>query len=107
MNATNVWALVLAGGDGNRLRALTTAPCGTHVPKQDCSLHGERTLIEDAIDRARGLVTNQHICTIVGESHRDWWSQIDALRSLPATNVFIQPRNRGTAIGVVYSLLHI
>jgi mannose-1-phosphate guanylyltransferase len=107
MGATNVWTLVLAGGDGNRLRALTTAPCGTQVPKQYCSLRGERTLIEDAVDRARGLVTNQHICTVVAERHRHWWSQIDGLQALPAGNIFVQPRNCGTAIGIVYALLHI
>jgi mannose-1-phosphate guanylyltransferase len=107
MNATNVWALVLAGGDGNRLRALTTAPCGTHVPKQYCSLCGDRTLIEDAVDRARGLVTNQHICAVVAEHHRHWWSQTAGLAALPPRNIFVQPRNRGTAIGIVYSLLHL
>src|SRR5690606_23968627 len=34
--AQHVWALILAGGDGSRLRALTTKPCGTAVPKQFC-----------------------------------------------------------------------
>jgi mannose-1-phosphate guanylyltransferase len=51
MSSKNVWVLVLAGGEGKRLRVLTTEPCGTPVPKQFCSLRGERSLIEEAIDR--------------------------------------------------------
>src|SRR5678816_3420798 len=48
ISAKHLWALVLAGGEGKRLRALTTEPCGTPVPKQFCSLWGERSLIEEA-----------------------------------------------------------
>src|SRR5262245_9870592 len=44
--ARHVWSLVLAGGEGSRLRALTTRPCGTSVPKQYCSLHGGHSLLE-------------------------------------------------------------
>jgi hypothetical protein len=55
MSSKNVWVLVLAGGEGKRLRVLTTEPCGTPVPKQFCSLRGERSLIEEAIDRGGPL----------------------------------------------------
>ena len=34
----HTWALVLAGGEGTRLRALTTDSSGISVPKQFCSL---------------------------------------------------------------------
>jgi mannose-1-phosphate guanylyltransferase len=99
----NVWSVVLAGGDGTRLRALTTRPCGTAVPKQFCSLQGGRTLLEDAVARAAGVVDKQRICAIVAQQHREWWPS--ALRGMPAQNIFVQPRNRGTAIGVLYSAL--
>ena len=101
----NVWGLVLAGGEGSRLRALTTQPCGTSVPKQFCSLDGGPTLIEDAITRASGLIDADRICAIVAQQHREWWTQV--LRRMPEENIIVQPRNRGTAIGVLYSLLHI
>jgi mannose-1-phosphate guanylyltransferase len=102
-----IWGLVLAAGDGSRLRALTTSPCGAAVPKQFCSLHGGPTLIEDAFDRAAALVDQQRICTIVAHHHRQWWSGIECVRRLQPGNVIVQPRNCGTAIGVLYSLLHI
>lgn len=104
-SGVNVWGLVLAAGEGSRLRALTTRPCGTSVPKQFCSLDGGQTLLEDAIVRASGLVASERICSIVAQQHREWWSQV--LRRMPEDNIIVQPRNRGTGIGVLYSLLHI
>jgi len=101
----NVWGLVLAAGEGSRLRALTTRPCGTSVPKQFCSLDGGPTLLEDAIVRASGVVAPERICAIVAQQHGEWWSQV--LRRMPEKNIIVQPRNRGTAIGILYSLLHI
>lgn len=103
----HVWALILAGGDGNRLRALTTKPCGTAVPKQFCSLDGGPSLLEDAIARASKLVPAARICTIVAQQHRQWWAESRELSRLPHDNLIVQPRNRGTGIGILYSVLHI
>ncbi|MGH8186973.1 MAG: sugar phosphate nucleotidyltransferase [Steroidobacteraceae bacterium] len=104
----HVWALILAGGDGSRLRALTTKPCGTSVPKQYCSLHGGHSLLEDALKRAAAVVPLSRICTIVAEQHRQWWVETPSLvESLELGNLIVQPRNRGTAIGILYSLLHL
>lgn len=104
---TSQWALVLAAGEGSRLRALTTQPCGTPVPKQYCSLHGGPSLLEDAMLRAQSLVAPERVCAIVAQQHHRWWSAMDPISSLPARNLIVQPSNRGTAIGVLYSLVHI
>jgi len=101
------WALVLAAGDGSRLRALTTQPCGTPVPKQFCSLSGGPSLVEDALKRARSQVAPERVCAIVAQQHHRWWTSIPALSSLPQPNLIVQPSNRGTAIGILYSLVHI
>lgn len=103
----HVWALILAGGDGTRLRALTTKPCGTAVPKQFCSLDGGRSLLEEAIARAARVVVPERICTIVAQQHHQWWSECRELARLPSENLIVQPRNRGTGIGVLYGVLHI
>ncbi|HKU13931.1 MAG TPA: sugar phosphate nucleotidyltransferase [Steroidobacteraceae bacterium] len=106
--AQHTWSLVLAGGDGNRLRALTTKPCGTAVPKQYCSLHGGHSLLEDAIARAERVVAPERVCTIVAQQHRQWWTESrPLLDSLERGNLIVQPRNLGTGIGILYSLLHI
>lgn len=101
----NAWSVVLAAGEGTRLRALTTRSCGTPVPKQFCSLQGGHTLLEDAIARACGVLEESRVCTIVAQQHREWWSTV--LEGMPAKNIFVQPRNRGTAIGVLYSVLRV
>jgi len=101
----DVWSLILAAGEGSRLRSLTTKPCGTAVPKQFCSLNGGRTLLEEAAARATSLMPAERICTIVAQQHREFWA--DQLAHFPAGNVVVQPRNKGTGIGILFPLLHI
>lgn len=101
----NTWALVLAAGEGSRLRALTTAPSGTAIPKQFCCLHQGPSLLQEALLRARAVAEESHICAVVAEEHRRWWK--GSLQSLPAENVIVQPENRGTANGILLPLLHI
>ena len=99
------WALVLAAGEGSRLRALTTTESGVSVPKQFCSLLGERSLLRDTILRAQRIVPWQRVCAIVAAHHRRWWNE--SLMELEHENVIVQPRNRGTATGILLPLLHI
>lgn len=106
MNAAeHTWALVLAAGEGSRLRSLTTTTGGVAVPKQFCSLQGGRSLLHDALARAQGVAPRRRICTVVAEQHRRWWER--SLGALPCGNVIVQPENRGTAIGILLPLLHI
>lgn len=107
ISAKRLWVLVLAGGEGKRLHALTTEPCGTPVPKQFCSLRGERSLIEEAIDRGAALVDTERICAIVAAEHQRWWLESTALTRLPTANLIVQPCNRGTAVGILYATLKI
>jgi mannose-1-phosphate guanylyltransferase len=106
MNTTgNTWAVVLAGGSGNRLRHLTTDARGVSVPKQYCSLDGGPSLLELAMRRAEQVVTHDAIAAVVAQQHHRWWSE--PLAQLPRDNVIVQPSNRGTALGILLSLLSI
>jgi mannose-1-phosphate guanylyltransferase len=100
----STWALVLAAGEGSRLRALTTTN-GVAVPKQFCSLQGGPSLLQEALHRAEAVAPRSRICTIVAEQHRRWWQ--GPLWSLPSQNIIVQPENRGTAAGLLLPLLHI
>jgi mannose-1-phosphate guanylyltransferase len=99
------WGLVLAAGDGTRLATLTTDASGRSVPKQFCSLNGGRSLLEDALHRARHIVPRDRLCAIVAADHRRYWQR--TLWTLPASNVIVQPGNRGTAHGILLSVLSI
>jgi mannose-1-phosphate guanylyltransferase len=101
----DTWALVLAAGDGTRLRSLTTAPSGSTIPKQYCSLHHGPSLLHEALGRANAFTSPARTCTVVAEHHRQWWQP--ALAQLPRPNVIVQPANRGTANGILLPLLHI
>jgi len=97
------WAVVLAGGEGSRLRMLTTTREGLVIPKQYCSIRPSSCLLQDALTRARTVAMSSHICTVVAAQHRKWWTS--AVAGLNESNVFVQPRNRGTAYGIVLALL--
>jgi len=99
----HTWAIVLAAGDGTRLRSLTRDPIGRPVPKQFCSLFGESTLLQDALRRGLAIASRKRLCTVVAAQHAEWWQ--DPLWALPAANVIVQPDNRGTALGVLLSVL--
>jgi mannose-1-phosphate guanylyltransferase len=103
------WAIVLAGGDGTRVRDLTRAPNGDSVPKQYCTFGGEKSLLRLALDRAASVVAPDHVITVVAEQHRPWWElelgRLDG--GCPAENVVVQPANRGTAVGVLLGLARV
>lgn len=104
-SVSKTWAVVLAGGEGSRLREITTTKSGEVIPKQFCSLHGHNCLLEDAMERAQAVAPAERICTVVAEQHRHWWSKV--LPALRDENIFVQPKNRGTANGILLALLQI
>jgi mannose-1-phosphate guanylyltransferase len=101
----DTWAVVLAAGEGSRLRSLTRDENGVAVPKQFCSLQGGPCLLQEALQRAASAVPLQRICSVVAEQHRQWWTPI--LSYLPEQNVISQPQNKGTAFGILLPLLRI
>jgi mannose-1-phosphate guanylyltransferase len=106
VNESNqAWAVVLAGGSGNRLRHLTTDARGVSVPKQYCSLSGGPSLLELAMRRAEQVVPRATITTIVAKQHSQWWSE--QLSAMPSRNVIVQPSNRGTGLGILLSVLSV
>lgn len=100
-----LWAIVLAGGEGIRLRGLAHDERGEPAPKQYCHFGGERTLLASALARAERLVPGERVVVSVLEPHRRWWAS--ALAGRPAGAAVSQPCSRGTAAGVLAPLLRI
>lgn len=99
------WGLVLAGGDGTRLRALTRQVSGDDRPKQFCPVMGGRTLLEETWDRMGRLIAPEHTAVVVTAHHAPFYSPL--LRRLRPAEVVVQPDNRGTAVGILYPMLRL
>lgn len=104
MNA-HLWAIVLAGGDGQRVASLTTGDDGRSIPKQYWSFGGRESMIRWAYARALSVVPRHRILFVVAEQHRRYWER--DLADVPAENVLVQPRNRGTAAGVLLAAVDV
>lgn len=98
------WAIVLAAGEGTRLSELTRQG-GVSTPKQYCSLDGGPSLLGEALARAARLAPKRRTLVVVAEEHRAFWTR--ELADHPAENLIVQPRNRGTAAGILLPLLHV
>ena len=99
----NCSALVLAGGDGTRLRAATTSPTGEVIPKQYCSLEAGQCLVQQAVSRAQQIATPNNVWPIVASDHERWWGA--ALGDVARERIIVQPQNKGTAFGILLGLL--
>jgi mannose-1-phosphate guanylyltransferase len=98
------WGVLLAGGDGARLRKLTRLICGDDRPKQFCPLFGNETLVEEARRRAMRSISQEQILVPLTRSHQTFYLQETGI--LPAQRI-VQPANKGTAPPILYSLLSI
>ena len=99
------WAVILAGGDGTRLRSLTRRITGDERPKQFCALIGDMTLVEETQKRVALEVDEARTAFVVNRLHQPYYPQI--LRDTPASNLIEQPRNIGTGPAILYSVLKI
>ncbi len=97
--------IILAGGDGTRLAALTRRLAGDERPKQFCRLIGDETLLEQTRRRARLLIAPERLLTVVTRHHERFYRP--ALSDADPRSIVAQPSNRGTAPAVLYALLRL
>jgi mannose-1-phosphate guanylyltransferase len=103
--SAHLWAVVLAGGDGQRVASLTIGGDGRSIPKQYWSFAGGESMIRWAYARALGVVPRHRILFVVAEQHRRYWER--DLADVPRGNVLVQPRNCGTAAGVLLAAVDV
>ena len=99
------WGIVLAGGEGNRVRGFLSALCGGQGIKQFCRVLGGRSLLQMTLDRVQQLIPRERILIIVNAGHRD--EAAEQLTGWPQENVIYQPANRETAPGILLPLAHV
>lgn len=99
------WAIILAGGRGERMREAISEWLGSYRPKQFCRFTGEHSMLENTWDRARQLVGNDHIVTVSVADQAMYFEELD-MATIPGT-VLYQPEHNGTAAAVYLALAHI
>lgn len=102
---SHLWAILLAGGEGVRVRELTRSPAGVAVPKQFCCFRDRTTLLGRTLERARAVSGSRRVVPVVMEHHRCWWST--ELDRLPGENLVVLSRDHGTAGAVFLALARI
>jgi len=99
------WAVILAGGDGTRLKSLTRHIAGDERPKQFCSVLGHRTLLQETQLRSWLELARERTLYVVNRAHENYYAP--TLGDEAADNLVAQPSNRGTAPAILYDLLRI
>ncbi len=102
---SRTWSIVLAGGEGERLRPLTERWLGTHRPKQYCAFVGRRSMLQHTLDRAMCFSGPDRTLVVVAKHHApDVWEH---LHEHHWEQTILQPTNRDTAPGIFLPLAHI
>ena len=98
-------AVILAGGEGSRLRPLTRLITGREIPKQFCPVFGSITLLDQTRRRVSFAIPLRPTVTVVARSHECFYEPLMA--DTPPENAVAQPTNRGTARAILYGLLKV
>jgi mannose-1-phosphate guanylyltransferase len=97
------WGVILAGGEGVRLRPLTRLLSGDERPKQYCPLLGGRTLLRHTIQRVSRNISSDRMLYVVLAAHEPFYRS--ELGDVPASRLLAQPSNRGTLPAILGSLM--
>jgi len=99
------WGVILAGGEGARLKTLTRFVSGEDTPKQFCRLLGGQSLLAQTTQRIGRTINPDRTVYVVLNSHERFYSK--ELRCVRPANMIVQPVNRGTLSAILSSLIHI
>lgn len=98
-------AVILAGGEGLRLRPLTRRIAGDERPKQFCALVGPETLLAQTRRRVGLAVSPDRTALVVTQAHQRFYAPL--LADAPAACRVAQAKNVGTAPAILYGLLRV
>ncbi len=94
-----LWGVVLAGGEGRRLRPLIAHIHSDGRPKQYAVIVGSRSLLRYTLDRVALTVPTDHTVVVTTRAHSRFFAADLSGPGSPAT--LVQPYDRGTAAGIL------
>ena len=101
----NVWSIVLAGGEGERLKPFVLRWLGHHRPKQYCTFVGTRSMFEHTLDRATLIASPKRTVVVAARHHRH--EMPDQRFANRLHKLIEQPINRDTASGIFLPLSYV
>lgn len=102
MHSAGRRAIILAGGEGTRLRLLIRRIAGHDVPKQFCPIFGEASMLERTHSRVALAIPPEQTLIVVTKSHESFYAPL--LRKVSSCGIVVQPQDRGTAAAILYAL---
>ncbi len=103
--AGHLWAVLLAGGDGIRMQALTRRISGDSRPKQFCPIVGRKTLFEQTRARIEPLFARNRQIFVLSRDHERYYRE--QLTEASESVSLVQPMNRGTGTAMILALVSI
>jgi mannose-1-phosphate guanylyltransferase len=99
--------IVLAAGEGTRLRPFVRQLRGDDLPKQYVRFIGARSLLEHTLSRAELLIPPERLFTVISKAHLDFPEVERQLSGRSSATVVIQPENKETGPGILLPLIHL
>ena len=87
----NLFAVIMAGGVGSRFWPRSKKK----NPKQLLKIFGENTMIQDTVERIKGICPIENILIVTNEKQKN--GVAEQLPDIPAENIIIEPFGRNTA----------
>ena len=103
--SANRYAVIMAGGDGSRLKSLTRAIAGDDRPKQFCPILNNETLLDVTRKRVALKIDPENTFFSLTAKHERFYGAL--LRGVSRHQLIVQPENKGTAPAILYSLLQL
>jgi len=101
----HVWGIILAAGDGKRLKPYIRARFNSDCPKQFCAFTGTRSMLAHTIARAELFIPLDRIIVTVNSKQSSYAAHDVA--GLEQRNVVVQPSNKETTASILLPLLHV
>jgi mannose-1-phosphate guanylyltransferase len=105
--SSNRCGVILAGGNGERLRSFIRRLRGNVLPKQYVNFVGKRSMLEHTFHRAERLIPPNRLFTVVSRDHLAYPEVRRQLAGRPKDTVVLQPENRETGPGLLLPLMHL
>jgi mannose-1-phosphate guanylyltransferase len=99
--------IVLAGGEGKRLRPFVHLLRKDLLPKQYVNFIGSRSMLEHTLNRAERLIPSERLFTVINEAHLSLPEVQRQIWKRPAQTMVVQPENRETGPGLLLPLIHL